>query len=423
MSLPSLSAIPTQERVYLKELAARVQSLTLSDENQERRRLSLATNDLKAERPLILTSPERAWIEILPETELRCSHPVTRTWERQLRRREIQGSVLRCDRYLYPFLEIPWQIDWGNWGVEIHHTESDQEGGSHGWEGFPVTDIDGDLPNLRYRQPQVDRQATWDEVSLAQELFGTVLPVRIHAECLKWTLGLTWDVIELLGLENLMLAMYDQPEPLHRLMAWKRDEMQHVVDWMEREKLLYPSYENDNVGSGGSAFTSALPQKGWLPGQPLTASDVWCLSESQETVGVSPEMFEEFILPYQKPLTDRFGLVYYGCCEPLDRRIGAVKAAMPNLRKVSVSPWADQEVMAAELARDYVYCRKPNPTLVCAPFISEDDIRQDLRKTLQIAGNLNLEIILKDTHTIHHETRRITRWMEIAREEVERFLG
>ena len=31
------------------------------------------------------------------------------------------------------------------------------------------------------------------------------------------------------------------------------------------------------------------------------------LEESQETVGVSPQQFEEFVFTYQKPLNERFG--------------------------------------------------------------------------------------------------------------------
>jgi hypothetical protein len=131
-------------------------------------------------------------------------------------------------------------------------------------------------------------------------------------------------------------------------------------------------------------------------------------------------MFAEFILPYQAPIARRFGLLYYGCCEALERRFHAVRDAMPNLRKVSVAPWADPETMAAKLGRNFVYCRKPNPTLVCAPGFDEAAIREDLRRTLRAAGTLNLEIILKDTHTIHGDVRRIPRWVEIAREEIAR---
>ena len=79
---------------------------------------------------------------------------------------------------------------------------------------------------------------------------------------------------------------------------------------------------------------------------------MWCLTESQETVGVSPEQFEEFVFQYQLPLQERFGLNCYGCCEPLQSRWHIVKK-IPRLRRVSVSPWADQEMMA-EMLEDRV---------------------------------------------------------------------
>ena len=58
------------------------------------------------------------------------------------------------------------------------------------------------------------------------------------------------------------------------------------------------------------------------------------LSESQETVGVSPELFEEFVFQYQLPIISRFGFACYGCCEPVDSRWHVIKK-IPNLRRVS----------------------------------------------------------------------------------------
>ena len=40
--------------------------------------------------------------------------------------------------------------------------------------------------------------------------------------------------------------------------------------------------------------------------------DMWGFAESQETVGVSPRMFAEFIFPDQLPILERFGLNCYG---------------------------------------------------------------------------------------------------------------
>lgn len=169
----------------------------------------------------------------------------------------------------------------------------------------------------------------------------------------------------------------------------------------------------------GVAYTNELPQSDWKEGQPVRLKDLWGFAESQETVGVSPQMFAEFVLPYQMPLLEKFGLNCYGCCEPLHDRWEYIKN-IPNLRRVSVSPWCDQEIMAEKLGKNYIFSRKPNPSLVCVSF-NEDVIRRDIRNTLKIAEGCVLEIILKDTHTVQNDPRRISRWVEIAMEEVQSY--
>ena len=74
--------------------------------------------------------------------------------------------------------------------------------------------------------------------------------------------------------------------------------------------------------------------------------------------------------------------------------------------------------MARALGRDYVYCRKPNPALVSTEHFDEDAIRADLRKTLSVARRhgCNVELVMKDVHTVHREPARLARWTEIARE-------
>ena len=47
----------------------------------------------------------------------------------------------------------------------------------------------------------------------------------------------------------------------------------------------------------------------------------------------------------------------------------------------------------------------------------EDIIRQDLRTTLTIARDCNVELIMKDVHTLCDQPQRMARWVEIAREE------
>ncbi|MBC8372483.1 MAG: hypothetical protein H8E53_02735, partial [Planctomycetes bacterium] len=232
-----------------------------------------------------------------------------------------------------------------------------------------------------------------------------------------WTLGMTWTLINLRGLAQFMLDMYDHPDELHRLMEILRDGHLARLDFLETGGLLSLNNDNTYVGSGGFGFTGELPRADF-DGRVRTI-DMWGFCESQETVGVSPEMFEEFVFPYQVPIMERFGLNCYGCCEPLDNRWHVVKR-FPRLRRVSVSPWADAEKMAEFLGADYIYSYKPTPADLARPNIDANRIRAELRRAMDIAKDCRLEVIMKDNHTLANTPSNATRWCRIAREEAQR---
>jgi hypothetical protein len=145
---------------------------------------------------------------------------------------------------------------------------------------------------------------------------------------------------------------------------------------------------------------------------------MWEFSESQETVGVSPQMFAEFVFPYQLPILERFGLTCYGCCEPPYKRWHIVQQ-IPNLRRVSVSPWADLARMAEMLGDRYIYSMKPRPTDLAMDGFDEDRIRAELREALRVTRDCWVEVIMKDNQTIRNDPQRMIRWVQIAREEAE----
>jgi hypothetical protein len=410
--------VSTKDRQILRSLAGRVREIAELPEQRARRQRWHRHNALQPERPLVLCFPEGAWSELLPEAVLQCENSRLREWERALRSKVYWWEHICDDNTLEPWFNIGWSVRTGNFGVDVHHTQAEHRG-SYIWEP-PVKDLERDLDNLEYREPSVDRATTNRDMDMASDIFGDLLPPRIRGS-FWWTMGITWEAAKLVGLENLMLYMYDEPEALHRLMAWLRDEHLHFIEWFEQEDLLSLMNEDDYTGSGGLGYTRELPQPDWVPGEPVRLQDIWGFAESQETVGVSPHMFGEFIFPYQLPLLDKFGLNCYGCCEPVNARIDYI-LQIPRLRRVSVSPWADQEIMAENLGQDYIFSRKPNPAQICVSF-DEDKIRDDLAYTLQVAGEGALEIIMKDTHTVQHEPWRITRWVEIALEEVDKYMA
>ncbi|MBA7676659.1 hypothetical protein ES703_84903 [subsurface metagenome] len=230
-------------------------------------------------------------------------------------------------------------------------------------------------------------------------------------------LGMTWTLVNLRGLQQIMFDVYDYPEELHQLMGILRGGTLARLDFLEKNALLSLNNDGTYVGSGGFGYTRELPQKDF-DSKTVRTCDMWGFSESQETVGFSPDMFAEFFFPYQLPILERFGLNCYGCCEPLDERWDVIKNT-PRLRRVSVSPWSDRADMADKLGDQYIYSMKPNPVDLAVPSLNEERIRTGLRRDLQITRNCRVEIIMKDNHTIGNNPQNVTRWCQIAREEAE----
>jgi hypothetical protein len=416
--MSEVGALSEKDREVLKRHAYKLRELAEKPEMKTRRQLWFKHNSLQPERPMVLAFPEGAWSEIITSDELECENSLMRSWEWQLKHRIYTAEVIKDDSIVEPWFNIGWEFDEGNFGVNTKKVYG-QNRGSYIWEP-PIKDISRDFHKLTFRQPSVNRELTYEKLNLAKEIFGDILPPRIRGT-FWWSMGLTWKAIDLIGLENMMIYMYDDPDGLHRLMGWLRDEHANFINWVERQGLLTDMNEDDYTGSGGLGYTKELPKSERGIDDPVRLKDHWGFAESQETVGVSPTMFREFIFPYQLPLLEKFGLNCYGCCEPVDKRLEYI-LSIPNLRRLSVSPWADQKLLADKLGINYIFSRKPNPSLICVSF-DEEVIRKDIRETLEIAGGGVLEIIMKDTHTVQGQPWRISRWVEIVREEIDKYMG
>jgi hypothetical protein len=150
---------------------------------------------------------------------------------------------------------------------------------------------------------------------------------------------------------------------------------------------------------------------------------MWGFCEAQTMSEVSPAMHDEFVLTYQLPILERFGLNCYGCCEPLHLKLDLLTAKVPRMRRISISPWADKRVSAEKLGGDFIFSWKPNPAALAAVEFDTEWVRQDIRETVDIAREHGcvLEMIIKDTHTCNHQPWRFDEWCRIAMEEAERW--
>lgn len=383
------------DRQIVRDLAKRVADIAAMPLQAQRSRLWKACNDLKPKRAMVLATQqpqkemERAWLR------MECQDPMHRPYEHALRQVILHHERIPDD---FPIL--------GEFKVHIPITGDDLDD-----YGAPVK-TPKDLDRLHFRPIRIDHAAADRQVEEAQELLGDILSVRKVGKTL-WHYGLSRALVHLRGPEQIMLDMYDNPELVHRLMAFLRDDSLREIDLFEKEKALTFNNRADNInGSGGLSLTADLPGKSNRAA--AKAKNCLCWGESQEIVGASPEQFDEFILQYQLPLMRRFGLTDYGCCESLDQKLDLLMAKIPNLRWVSVSPWADRQVCADKIGKNYVYVYKPNPSRICSPRPDWGAAEKEIRQTLEIARGCAVHLCMKDTITFCNEPQRTTKWCEMA---------
>ena len=411
--------IDEADRQILRDLALRVAERAADPLQTIKRKRWTRHNDLQETQPLLFCDPELAWYELIPSTTLRCQGNLARLWEFRLRKELYWADNIRDDRVITNEWTVQYVYETTTRGCETEIIGGGG-GGAYRWDP-PVKDYQM-VDSLSFKQIRIDEEKTLALFDLAQSVFDGLLTVRLEGSY-WWTLGLTSDLILLRGFEQVMLDMYDDPEGLHKLMAFLRDEKMAQLDFLEQNQLLSLNNRGDFVGTGGYGWTSDLPQPGF-DGSTVRLKDLWGFAESQETVNVSPDFFKEYVFGYQKTLLERFGLTIYGCCEPLDLRWDAIQT-LPRLRRVTVSPWSNPSVMAEKLGNRYVYCRKINPAYLAVTPIDEDNARRELRETFTAARahGCPTEVMLRDVLTFDWHAGYPARWVQMAREEAGHVYG
>lgn len=407
-----MKVFPEFDTITLRSLAAQLAELAARPIEKEKEILWRKHNALEPTRPLVFCDPENGWKEIIPSTELTCRNELARQWEMTLRKEIFWAMQMKDDRVVRAVFDVPHvssETDWGMHELII----GGENGGSYIWDS-PLKNFE-DFNRLHFPVITVDHEQTARTLELARETFGDRLEIRLHT-LWWWTLGLTRTYVNLRGLQQMLMDFVEQSGNVHRLMGFLRDGTLARLDFLEREGLLSPNTGGDYVGSGGFGWSDELQSLKTNDGR-VTTRMMWGFAEAQETVGISPKMFSEFILPYQLPILDRFGLNCYGCCEPVDRRWEYIRT-IPRLRRVSISPWSNVQRMAESLGNDYIFSLKPSPTSLATSVFDEAVIRAELREKLKYLKNCRVELIMKDNHTIANDPRRVIRWVEIVREEI-----
>ncbi len=405
-----------RDREVLRGLATRWMELSSLPIMATRRRQWTALKDMHAERPMVLFE---TWTleNYVAEDELRCQDAGLRRIEKEMRAVIRQAEEIGDDYVVEPFFRVYWDIECSDFGVPLQPEHAqDIEGGDVAYHyNYPIRTPE-DIARLKPRTFRVDREKTRRRAERLADIFGDILPVVLHGTGGLWA-ALTQDLFKLIGNDNLLIWTYDAPDALHRLMAYLRDDRLAYFGWLEREGLLgLNSTGWELAGSGSPGYISSLPQPDYAGTARLR--DLWAWMESQETTMISPRMFGQFFLPYMAEVSRLFGLIYYGCCEPVHDRWDKIIAAIPNIRAVSVSPWCDKRIIAEKLGRNVVFSRKPKPAPISGTSPDWDALREDLDETLAAARDCNLEIIFRDVYRIHGDRPRLAQWVRLVRSRI-----
>jgi len=401
-----------KDTIIIRELAARVAEIAALAVQEEKRRLWRKLNALEPERPMVMID-QVCWneMELDDELTLQCTDPECRGYEESLRRILYQWKHFPVDMVVEPFIRVPKAVYNSGFGIEIQENiaVSDPTNSVVGHKYINQFRSMDDLQKVQMPQITHDPIETERRLAIAHELFDPLLEVRVWGYDPYLSL---WDPIsQWMGPDNALYAMMDQPELMHGLAERMTEGYLNMLDQLEEQGLLCGP---QSLIHCTGAYTDELPAPGYDPQKPRT-KDIWMFGLAQMFSMVSPKMFKEYEVDYTSRICARFGLVYYGCCDPLDKKMAQVRM-IPNVRKVSMSPWVDQERGAGEIGRDYVFSRKPSPALLAYDSFDAAMVRDDLLATRSICEKHHcpLELILKDISTVRYEPERLFQWADIA---------
>lgn len=409
-------SLPTEDMAVLRELGRRKHDIGHLPVQSQRFELWRRLNRLEPGRPLVFIN-EIPWHEMNWNNELtpRCRDESARALEMELRRELYQWDHLPGDMIVEPVIYAPLiggpSSSYADYGIrenEIHLA------GGMDVQYAPVIHNEADADQIRTPEVWIDHEASRRQRELLMEIFDGILPVHPRGIFHQW--HSPWDqIIHWYGIEQLYTDVYERPALVHRVIGNFMKALHAVLDRQTALGMLDISNGNHRVGSGGMGITDELPSPDFNPAQ-IGPRDQWGCSTGQIFSEVSPAMHAEFCLQYERPLLERYGLTYYGCCEPLHRKVSILRSVR-NLRKISMSPWIDIDAASEQLGGDYVFSYKPNPALLAPDSWQPEGVRQQLRNVASKTRGNRVEWILKDITTVRNEPQRLWEWAAIATDE------
>lgn len=409
------------DTAVLRQLATELAEIAALPVHREKATLWQKLNDLESERPMVWIN-EICWHEMNVDHELTLvtEHPWAQDQERDLRRTLYQWRHLPGDMIISDYLTCPLATHSTDFGivedVDVALTDAASDIVSRHFN-VQIQDFD-DLEKIKMPIVTHNEQATEFRYQAMCEVYEGIMPVKKVGQTHIWFTP--WDyLIRWWGIDQAMMDLIERPDLVHAAVDRLVDAWMVELDQFESMNLLSLDCNNTRIGSGGYGYTSQLPSEPFDP-EYVRPKNMWGCSNAQIFSEVSPQMHWEFAVEHDLRWLERWGLTYYGCCEPLDGKIEILRR-IPNLRKISVSPWCHTSRAVERIGTDYVMSRKPSPAILAEDTWDPVRAREEIREFLEQARGCHVELIMKDISTVRYQPQRLWEWASIAMELAEAF--
>lgn len=406
------------ERATLRELAHQYMAIATLDVQRKKMEMWKVFNRVGNMRPMVIID-QLPWNELDYDGSLtcKCSDPFLHSIETNMRKKIYQFKNFPVDMVVEPFITIPFCATNSGMGITIDENtaETDQTNNVISHAYINQLEEEEDLDKIKDIQITLDRETSAEWKSVAEDIFAGIIPV-VQAGGASIRLQI-WDILaELMNVENVYYDLIDRPEFIHAIMEKMTNS---VISGIEQVNALGLFNAHQNICHCSHTYTDELLPD-FAAGKGNTTYSGWSCSMAQLFTSASPATTKEFEIDYMSKISKYFGMFYYGCCERLDDRLDIVQK-LPNVRKISCSPWSNPENFAANLDPKIIMSNKPTPAVLVAPTLDTDAIGKHILDVSQAAKNnqLNVEFILKDVSTVCYKPERLTAWANTAMKVVE----
>lgn len=408
--------VSKKDKIILRELANKIAEISILPVQQKRKEMWTQLNNLEKVKPMVWIN-EIPWheMDVDHELKLQTSDPFCRNIEDSFRKTIYQWKHMQGDMVIEPVIYCPLAISNSGFGIsensDILKMDADTTAPSRHFH--PQMIKEEDVEKIKMPVVTHNKEKTEENCQAMLNIFDGILPVEKRGAPGFWFSP--WDeLITWTGVQEGLMDLIMRPAYIHKIMERLVQAYLRQLDQYEKQNLLSLNNNNARIGSGAYGYTDELPGHDYNPAHVRT-SDLWGCGTAQIFSDVSPDMHWEFALQYEIRWMKRFALNYYGCCEPLHNKMEVLKK-VPNLRKISMSPWADITKAREKGGDNYVFSIKPNPAILAEDIWRPDAARAELEQRLNQAKGCNVEIIMKDISTVYYKPQRLWEWAEIASE-------